>query len=312
MSCPPKFADLHKSTDDAFSTDYHQNCFNTKLNHNYSLGEMGNGKVTTKIDNLNGGSAPKIEVEFKHNMQQWMGLNMSGTTVTKTMTSGNDLVKIKYEKNLGAGKLAFKCNQHLYNPLNISKPDLSYDIGKDKFTANLNIVPKSNFMGLDSVSLATVASTGPANTGLKLAYNLAKGALSHELKISKNCPNMNLSVGVANLNDVNLVISKNLNKNVNLLGLANFNIGTVHSQSTYNMKAADWNSNLCMEWNNGKVGNLELAKGKCKLDLKNLAYHESATINVNNNLGVTFGFGSTMNANLFDDAKLGVGLNFNL
>lgn len=157
-------------------------------------------------------------------------------------------------------------------------PLLSYDIGQDKFTANLNIVPQSNFMGLDNVSLATVAATGPANTGLKLAYNMAKGALSHEIKISKNCPNMNLSVGVANLNDINLVVSKNLNRNVNLLGLASLIVGNVHSKSAYNLKAADWNSNLCVEWNNGKVGNLELAKGKHKLDLKNLAYHESATI----------------------------------
>lgn len=311
MSCPPLFKDLHKKTDDAFSKDFKVGCFNSKIAHKYDMGNLGDGKATTKIDYATSNTNPKVELEWAHNMDQYLGLNLKGVKMTKTITSGSDLVQAKMEKNLGAGKLTCKWNQGLSNWLNLSKPDFSYDIGKDKFNTQLNIIPESNFKGLDSISLSTVAKTGPVNTGLKLNYNMPKSALNHHLKLTKACDGLNLTLGLENANNLELLISKNINKNVDLK-LFNLNIDNIHSKTNYDIKSSNWNSDLCAEWSNSNVGSIGFSNGKCKLNLKDLTYHESATINVNDSLGATFAFKSTMDSDLFNNTKMGIALNFNL
>lgn len=310
MSCPPKFADLHKSTDDAFSKDFNVDCLNTKITHNYEMGTLGNGKMTSKVDFSTGKSEPKLEVEFKHNMDQYFGMNWKGVTATKTLTSGSDLVKMKMEKGLAGGKVTAKFNQHCGN-FSVSKPDLSFDIGKENFTSNLNIIPQSNFKGLSSVNFSTVAKTGPVHTGLKLDYNMAKGSLDHHLKITKACNSLNFTLGLKNINNVELIASKNINKNLNL-GFFTGVYTNIHSKSSYDIKSNNWNSDICLEWANGKVGTFDLAKGKTKFNLKDRSFAENCVINVNSALGVTLGWSTTVGGDMFSNSKVGAGLTFNL
>ena len=129
MSCPPKFKDLHKSSDDAFSKDFHSECYNNKIKSPYSMGNYGNGTLTQKLNYNTATQKPAAELEFKHTVGDVYGKYFEGMTVTKTIASGCDFAKVKYEKNCATsgGKCTLEYNQGLglgSNMLSLSKPSL--------------------------------------------------------------------------------------------------------------------------------------------------------------------------------------------
>ena len=100
---PPKFKDLHKANDDAFSKDYHSQCVNQKLSTKYSNGSIGNGTMTHKLNYSTSASKPSGEIEFKHTIGSAFGKYLDGAVATKTYNSGNGSMKFKLEKNCGNG-----------------------------------------------------------------------------------------------------------------------------------------------------------------------------------------------------------------
>lgn len=314
MSCPPKFKDLHKSADDAFSKDFHTECYNNKLKSNYTCGDYGFGSMTQKLNFNTATQKPSAEIEFKHTMGDVYGRFMEGMTVTKTIASGADSCKVKYEKNCksSGGKCTLEYNQGIGmggNMMKLSKPSLTFDLGKDKFTSQLNIKPQDSFMGVDSATFNTVMAAGPAHLGFSAGYGFKDSKVSHAIKFSKNANGLNLALGLANANDVELVMSKNCNKNVNL-GLCSFDITNVHSKSQYSVNNGNWGSQLAIEHDNCKVGSLALTKGKIKVDLKTLDYAERGTIKVNDNIDFSFGAKSNLSGSFFDNFKLGAAVDF--
>jgi hypothetical protein len=309
MSCPPKFKDLHKSNDDAFKKDFHQDCFNTKIENNYDYGSYGHGKMTTKFDFKSDSSAPACEIEFKHDSTEGY---LKGITTTKTINSG-ELVKIKMEKSKDNMKYTLKLSQNLGNWFKTSSPELSINYGKNNLSTQLDITPAKNWSGLDSVNLDTTFKAGSVNLGLALNYALNKKALSHHVKLNKSCSGFNCTFGLKGTENLELIMSKKISGHVNLLGLTSWDNKMAHFKSAYNINSPnDWKADLCLEYENGILGRLGCQKGKAKLDLKNLAYHETANLAVNDSLGVTIGYGSKLDGNFFNAAKMGASLNFKL
>ena len=124
-------------------------------------------------------------------------------------------------------------------------------------------------MGVNSASFNTVMAAGPAHIGISAAYGFKDSKVNHAIKFAKNANGLNLAVSVADANNLELVMAKNLNKNVKL-GLMSFDLTSVHSKSQYAIGNGDWGSQLAIEHNNCKVGSLVFGKGKFKVDLKTL------------------------------------------
>jgi len=310
MSCPPKFKDLHKSTDDAFKKDFHQDCLNTKIEHAGDFGSVGNGKWTTKFDYKRGSSAPTAQIEIKTNVAKGA---LKDSCFTRTV-DGGDEIKIKLEKSVNAVKYTLKMNQPVAmdNWYKCSSPELSINYGKNNLSTQLDITPAKNWSGLDSVNLDTTFKAGSVNLGLALNYALNKKALSHHVKLNKSCPGFNCTFGLKGTDNLELIMSKKISGHVNLLGLTSWDNKMAHFKSAYNINSPnDWKADLCLEYENGILGGLA-THGKAKLDLKNLAYHETASLAVNDSLGVTIGYGSKLDGSFFNAAKMGASLNFKL
>ena len=153
---PPKFKDFSKASDDAHSKDFIVDVLNTKINHKIAAGEHGNGEFTAKLNYNTASSAVAPEFEFKQKLGSFYPAFMQNVSVTKTLAN-NGSVKTKFEKNCANSnsKMTFQFNSGLSVDkwLAVSKPSFTFDNAGDKYTAQLNLVPAGNLMGIFWVTL---------------------------------------------------------------------------------------------------------------------------------------------------------------
>jgi len=312
MSCPPKFKDLHKAADDAMDKDFHLNCFNNKMSQNYDMGEKGSGAITQKLNYNTTSGTPSAEFEFKHKCGPEYKV-FNGTTVTKTFNSGSGDMKAKMEKNCSLGKFTFESTFGAglgKDHFSFKKPALTFDIGKEKATTQLQIKPLNGFSGVDNASLNTVFAAGPAHIGLSAAYGFEKGSIDHAVKLAKSVNGTNFALGVKNADKLELVLSKNLGKQVSMGSFCAFTLTALHSKSQYSIGSGDWGSQLCFNYDNASCGGLNFGNGKMKVDLKTMEYQERATLKISDNLKFSFGAKSKLDGDFFSNFKIGSSMEF--
>jgi len=315
MSCPPKFKDLHKAADDAFDKDFHSDCFNNKLSQKYCGGSLGSGSVTQKLNYKPSTGKPSAEFEFKHKMGTSHGKFLEGMDVTKTFSSGSDQMKLKMEKNCSSsgGKFTFETSLGAglgSGHFSFKKPSITFDLGKEKCTTQLNIKTLDCFAGVESTSLNLVFAAGPAHIGLSGCYGFEKGNIDHHVKLAKSANGLNFALGLKNANNLEMVLSKKLDCSQKLGGLCAWTITNAHLKSQYGINSGDWGSQLAVNYENASVAGLKFGSGKCKVDLKTLEYGERATIKVSDSLAFSFGAKSKLDANFFNNFKIGTSLAF--
>lgn len=315
MSCPPKFKDLHKATDDAFDKDFHADCFNNKLTQKYCAGSLGSGSVTQKLNYNTATGKPSAEFEFKHKQGPSHGAALEGMDITKTFSSGSDQMKLKMEKNCksSGGKFTFEStmgvglgNRHF----SFKKPSITFDLGKEKCTTQLNIKTLDCFAGVESTSLNLVFAAGPAHIGLSGCYGFKDGNLDHHVKLAKSSNGVNFALGLKNANNVEMVTSKKLDLSHSFGSFCAWTLTNVHLKAQYGVNSGDWGSQLAVNYDNASVAGLNFGSGKCKVDLKTLEYAERATIKVSDSLAFSFGARSKLNADFFNNFRLGSSLAF--
>merc|ERR1712045_773195 len=91
-----KFADLHKSVDDAFNKDFVHGKFNVEHKQAYDGGDLCKGTVTYKLDHSPIVGSTAANIECKSTMGPTFGC-LDGTQVTEKWSDGN--VNMKFEKN---------------------------------------------------------------------------------------------------------------------------------------------------------------------------------------------------------------------
>lgn len=314
MSCPPKFKDLHKAADDAMDKDFHLNCFNNKMSQSYDMAGKGSGSITQKLNYNTTSGSPSAEFEFKHKCGADYKF-MEGMTITKTFNSGSGDMKLKAEKNCSTsgGKFTFESVFGAglgMDHFSFKKPALTFDLGKEKATTQLQIKPLSGFSGVDSASLNTVFAAGPAHIGLSAAYGFEKGSIDHAVKLAKSVNGTNFALGVKNADKLELVLSKKLGKEVNMGSFCAFTLTALHSKSQYSVSSGDWGSQLCFNYDNASCGGLNFGNGKMKVDLKTMEYQERATMKISDNLKFSFGAKSKLDADFFSSFKIGSSVEF--
>jgi len=313
MSCPPKFKDLHKAADDAMDKDFHLNCFNNKMSQSYDMGGKGAGSISQKLNYNTSTGAPSAEFEFKHKCGPDY-MMFEGINVTQTYNSGSGDMKVKCEKNCATsgGKFTFETVLGAglgMDHFSFKKPALTFDIGKEKATTQLQIKPLNGFSGVDSASLNTVFAAGPAHIGLSAAYGFEKGSVDHAVKLAKSVNGTNFALGLKNANNLELVLSKSLNVAVNTSMFA-VTFNKVHSKSQYSINSGDWGSQLCFNYDNGNVGGLKFGNGKMKVDLKTLEWSERASMKISDNLKFSIGAKSKLDTGFLNNFKIGSSMEF--
>jgi len=279
------------------------------------MGSIGNGTMTHKLNYSTSASKPSGEIEFKHTVGSDFGKYLDGAVCTKTFNSGNPFYKYKLEKGCGNGtKWTFESNcalgLNMPPTCTMTKPNLTLDFAKEKHTSQIIIKPSECFKGLESAALNTTIAAGPVHLGLSVGYGIKDGAVTHAAKLAKSANGLDFAVGMSNANDINLAVSKAVNKNGINMGICSFDLKNVHLAAQYSVKDGNWGSQLALEHTNCQVGSLNLTKGKWKLDLKTLEYAERATIKVNDNVDFAFGAKSKMDGNFFNNFKVGAAINF--
>merc|ERR1712088_755884 len=181
--------------------------------------------------------------------------------------------KFTFESTFGAGlgkdHFSFK------------KPALTFDIGKEKATTQLQIKPLNGFSGVD-----------------------------HAVKLAKSVNGTNFALGVKNADKLELVLSKNLGKQVSMGSFCAFTLTALHSKSQYSIGSGDWGSQLCFNYDNASCGGLNFGNGKMKVDLKTMEYQERATLKISDNLKFSFGAKSKLDGDFFSNFKIGSSMEF--
>jgi len=310
MSCPPKFADLHKSADDAFTKDYLSGVFNHKMTQNYEMGNYGKGTMTAKLNYAAGITGS--EVEFKHKYGDILGGRLSGVAVTKTVSDKNGVVKTKVESPCGAGKVTWAYDFDLSN-WKIANNAITIDHGKNKLTNVLKVCPDDGFMGAKNASLASVFAVDSAhNFGVSLCYDIKKGALCHDIKAVRKADGMTAAFGVKNANDISMLISKALpaDKCSMKLGAISFSPSNFHVKTDYAMKGGNWNTQICVEGSSA-IGSLVTDATKFVYNVRTGDYAEHNKFSINDKLSCIVGAKSNTKG-FFNNLRLGASLNFSV
>lgn len=315
---PPKFKDFSKASDDAHSKDFLVDVLNTKISHKIAAGNHGDGEFTAKLNyNTGSAAAPTPEFEFKQKLGAFYPAFLQNVSVTKTLAN-NGSVKTKLEKSCGgsSSKMTFQFNSGLTVDkwLAVSKPSFTFDNAGDKYTAQLNLVPAGNLMGMDNADLGLSYNAAGANLGAQIAYNFANSAIAHHLKLAKSSNGLDFCLGLKQANLIELSASKSLNSKTikSPCGSISLALNNIHSKSTYDLAKADWQSSVAFEYDNISAFGFSMSKGKSKINLKTLEYADRASFKVNDSLSVNLGSKTNLNANAFQNWKIGAALNFSL
>lgn len=309
MSCPAKYADLHKASDDAFSKDYIHGFLNTKLSQNYCMADFGNGTATLKLNHNAAAASTKSEMEFKHKGGNFFGLNMAGITTTKTLTDSG-MFKQKMEGNcsMSGMKLAGTTEWDMGSQENKANV-LEMTMGRDKLSANMKVSQSGGLAMPGKVDFnAVVAATDAVKIGAAINYGIAKGDLAHQVKLVHSADKHVSAITVKNGQDLELVNMGKVNKAVTL-PFGSVNVDNLHVRTQYGLKSADWGSQLCLE-GNCQMGGFTTNKSRFLFNAKSLDYLETHDFKLNDSLNVIVSGKSNFKGGFFNNYNLGCAMNF--
>jgi len=309
MSCPPKFADLHKSADDAFNKDYFHGFCNLKHAQNYCMGNMGSGTITTKWNFNHHAAKSCAEIEAKHTNKFLSAFPTSVTTKTLNVDTG--ILKYKTELPVNGGKITF-VNDVDCNNWTSKSNSLEFQTGRDRLSANLKLNQNGGLTNmLSSVTAnAVIGVTGDVFVAGNVDYNINKGALSHHVKLVSKMAGNNVSLNLKDAADSELVLSRKLEKSLSMCPMATFNCENVHVKSQYGIKSADWGAQIAVD-GNWDCGSWSTKKSQIAFDCKTYDAKFSDHVKISDSLTAILSLKNNFNDGFFKKCSVGMSLNFN-
>jgi len=312
MSCPSKFADLHKSNDDAFKKDFCHGALNIQHKTGIDAGSLAKGDVTFKVNSNPKVGSTNSNLEVKVTIgDDFMGLDkLKGLVVTRSVNDAG-MCKQKFEKSCCAGsKLTYEHDFDLKTMSNKSA-SLNLDYGKDKLSCGLKLNQADGACAIpDALNASLVANAGKHNIGANFGYNLKSSAFDHHLKFKVNHDKGYAVVGLKNANNAEVLLSQNLGKDVCLGPFGSLSVNNAHVKSSYGINNGAWNADLCLE-GNYQFGDFKTQAWKCSYNPKSGEYKESCKLKVSDCLAATVAWQTNAHTGFFKNAQLGAQLNFN-
>merc|ERR1712045_489663 len=133
-----KFADLHKSVDDAFNKDFVHGKFNVEHKQAYDGADLAKGTVTYKLDHSPIVGSTDASLECKSTMgPDFLGLKfLDGVNVTEKWTDGN--VNMKFEKSCSSSGAKFTHDFNFdWSKQSVDKSNFALDYCNDIATLGL-------------------------------------------------------------------------------------------------------------------------------------------------------------------------------
>jgi len=311
MSCPSKFADLHKSNDDAFKKDFCHGAFNIHHKNKFDAGNYATGECTFKVNSNPkvGSSNSSLEVKATCGDDVLGFSGLKGMVVTKSINDAG-LVKHKFEKSCSDfSKTSYEFDWDLNTQSNKTGV-LDCTFGKDKLSAGLKVNQGAGVCGIpDSASLNLVAAAGNHNIGANFDYNIKSSAFGHHLKCKVNHDKGYAVVGLKNANDAEVLLTQNVNKSLCFGPFGSLAVSNAHVKTTYGVNNGSWDAAVAME-GTYKFGDFQTQAWKAAYNPKTGDYKESCKVKVSDSLSATIGWQGNCHSGFFKNAQMGAQLNF--
>lgn len=311
-ACPPKFADLHKSNDDAFNKDHVHGFFNIKMGQNFNMQEFGAGSITAKWNHHHQTSKSVAEFEVKSTCDRLPLFNIAipKVTSTKTITDGG-LLKYKTERSFDCGTKLTLCNDVKTTDWSSKSNSVELQVGRDRFTGGLKVNQTGGCVNMPD-SLSANAVIGLSNDhflAVKGDYNLKSGKLSHMLKLVANAGSNLVSVNVKDAADTEMIVTRKFDREFRCCDAVSFHLNNIHLRTQYGVKSADWGSQFCLDgkWN---CGAWSTSKSMYTYDIKTNEAKFSDHLKVNDNLTMIGTLKNNFNDGLFKKCTVGAAFNF--
>ena len=246
-----KFADLHKSVDDAFNKDFVHGKFNVEHKQAFDGGDLAKGTITYKLDHSPIVGSTGASVEAKGTMgPDMMGLKcLDGIQITEKWTDGN--VNMKLEKSCASSGAKFTYDYNFdWNKQSVDKVNFAIDYCNANATLGLKATASGENACMKvpgNINAHVTTAMAGHNLGCNLNYNVASGKADHHLKFKLNHGQGYAVVGMKNANDTELLVAQNLNKNICLGPVGNFKINNVYAKVNYAVSNGEYAAGLSTE-----------------------------------------------------------------
>jgi len=313
MACPKKFADLHKSCDDAFGKDFCHGAFNVEVKQAADAGDMAKGSITFKVNHNPLTGSTTSNCEAKATLGNSISESLSGIVVTRSL-SGAGLLKNKYEYTCGAGsKTAYDFDFDLATKAN-KKGNFELTYGCNKAAIVLKVAQGEGVCAAPTTvnANAVVAAADDHRLGVNVDYNIASGAVSHAVKYNTGCPWLgNFSLGLANAENVSMCMSKPVGQELCIGPFGSMNVANIHAKADYGINSGKYGVALCAE-GSYKLGDFKTGATKMVYNPVTGDFKESHKIKITDALSATVAFASNAHNGIFTNASMGATLNFSV
>jgi len=309
-----KFADLHKSLDDAFNKDFIHGNFNVEHKQAYDGADMCNGTVTMKLNHNPIVGSTGATLEGKSTIaKNFLGLSfLDGVAVTDTYSDNN--MKMKFEKNCTSSGAKFIYD---YNYDWAKQSCDKANLGVDYSNANATVGLKMSQTGAGacckapgSVNAHVTTAMAGHNLGCNVNYNLASGAIDHHLKFKLNHGQGYAVVGMKNANDTELLVAQSVGKELCLGPFGGLNMKNVYGKVNYSLGSGEYAASLATE-GDYSFGDFK-SSFKQSYNPLNGEYKESMKFKVTESMSATVSHKTNAHDGFLKNVQLGAALNFSM
>jgi len=308
-----KFADLHKSLDDAFNKDFIHGQFNVEHKQKYDGGDLASGTVTYKINHNPIVGSTAASLEGKSTLaKNFLGIKcLEGVVVNETYSDHN--MKMKFEKACAStgAKFSYDFNYD-WAKQSCDKANLGIDYSNANATVGLKMSQAGEgacCKAPGTVNAHVTTAMAGHNLGCNVNYNVGNGNIDHHLKFKLNHGQGYAVVGMKNANDTELLVSQSVGKNLCLGPFGSVNMKNAYGKVNYNLGNGEYGVGLVTE-GDYSFGDFN-SSFKQNYNPLNGEYKESMTFKVTDSMNFTFSHKTNAHDGFLKNVQLGAAMKFN-
>lgn len=309
-----KFADLHKSVDDAFNKDFLHGKVNVEHKHKYDGGEMCSGTITYKLNHNPIVGSTSAVCEGKSTFgSNFFGMKfLDGMVITDKYS--DNVMNMKFEKACASSGSKFTYDYNYdWAKQSVDKTNFNIDYNTSAATLGLKVTQSGDMACAKipgSVNAHVTTAMAGHNLGCNVNYNVESGKVDHHLKFKVNHGQGYAVVGMKNANDTELLVAQKVGKSFTLGPFGEVNLKNCYAKASYSMKDGAYGVSTATE-GDYTFGDFN-STFKQTYNPLNGEYKESMKFKVTDSMNATISHKTNAHDGWMKHIQFGAALNFSL